>query len=165
MLRSHPVNLRALHQEKVDPMHTFRSVLVPFSVRVLGALTALLAPHLCPAAEHGPGKSMEAGTGSVQTGQAFVPPILPPAGHPRLLLRSADLPEMKRRLDDPAFARFTKRAKSLSESGWNGELPVPQQFDRAPRNWMEWGRSSRGLAARGFSLFSGRLAFDNALVL
>lgn len=128
-----------------------------FSLSVIGALTALLAAYYCPAAENGRERPVVAGTRPTQTAQAFVPPILPPSGHPRLLLRSADLAEMKRRLGDPAFARFAKRAKSLSESGWNGELPVPEQFDRAHRNWMEWGRSSRGIAPSETQNYDPRL--------
>ena len=128
-----------------------------FSLSVIGALAALLAAYYCPAAENGREKPAVAGTRPTQTEQAFVPPILPPSGHPRLLLRSADLAEMKRRLGDPAFARFAQRAKSLSESGWNGQLPVPEQFDRAPRNWMEWGRSSRGLAPSETQNYDPRL--------
>ncbi|MEI7730236.1 MAG: heparinase II/III family protein [Verrucomicrobiota bacterium] len=128
-----------------------------FSFPAIGTLVALLAVHVCLAAEGGPKKSAQGSPRPLEAGQAFVPPILPPAGHPRLLLRSTDLPEMRRRLGEPAFTRFAKRVRALSESGWNGELPVPERFDSAPRNWMEWGRSSRGLAPSKTQNYDPRL--------
>jgi heparin/heparan-sulfate lyase len=95
--------------------------------------------------------------GNPGAGTTFTPSVLPPAGHPRLLMRPSDLLEMKRRLGDPAFARYTKRARTLSEAAWNGELPVPKQVDTAPRNHMEWGRSSRGLAPSETQNYDPRL--------
>ena len=64
---------------------------------------------------------------------------------------------MQRRFGDPEFARFVKRAVALSESGWSGELPVPERFDSAPRNWMEWGRPNRGLAPSATQNYDPRL--------
>jgi heparin/heparan-sulfate lyase len=124
---------------------------------MIGSLAALLTAHGALAAESGTKKPTRTGLRSEEAGKPFIPPVLPPPGHPRLLLRSSDLAEMMRRLGDPAFARFAKRARALSESGWNGELPVPERFDAAPRNWMEWGRSSRGLAPSQSQNYDPRL--------
>ena len=123
----------------------------------MGVSRALSVVHVCLAADGVAEPSAQAKSRLAEVAHDFVPPVLPPAGHPRLMVRPADLPDMKRRFGDPAFARFAARARALSESGWNGELPVPARFDTAPRNWMEWGRSSRGLAPSKSQNYDPRL--------
>jgi Heparinase II/III-like protein len=69
-------------------------------------------------------------------------PIVPPKGHPRLLILPSDLGEMKRRYADPHFENFKHRVLALTECGWMGELPVPSGFDPKEQNWMELGRGN-----------------------
>lgn len=51
------------------------------------------------------------------------PPILPPAGHPRVLLRAADLPTIRQRLTQPESLPFIKRVRELAARKITGELP------------------------------------------
>jgi hypothetical protein len=57
-------------------------------------------------------------------------PIVPPAGHPRLFLRPADLPEMQRRMADPFFAKAWKRVMDQSAVDFDGQLSNrPANYD------------------------------------
>ncbi len=52
------------------------------------------------------------------------PSIKPPKGHPRLYLRSENLPKLKTRLNDPGFSNYVTKMRSDSELKWDKKLKV-----------------------------------------
>ncbi len=75
---------------------------------VLVHLTLLLAVHL--GAQDGTGWTLPD------------PPVVPPAEHPRVLLRAGDLPALRQRFADPRFAAFTTAIRAGSADSWDGTL-------------------------------------------
>jgi Heparinase II/III-like protein/Heparinase II C-terminal domain len=57
------------------------------------------------------------------------PPMVPPPGHPRVFLRTADLPTLRQRFINPRFAAFATAIRAGSEDSWDGTLEAgPANF-------------------------------------
>lgn len=68
------------------------------------------------------------------------PPVLPPPGHPRLFLRTADLPEMRRRMTDAFYSRAWNRVLAQGSNTFSGTLtPGPSNYDPRIHDGIEAG--------------------------
>ena len=64
------------------------------------------------------------------------PPVLPPAEHPRLFVRAADLDEIRSRLAHAEVKDAWEHMLDAAEQSFTGELPAPTPRKESMQTWL-----------------------------